>query len=156
MQTLWLLKKRNCHRKESYTYIYICMYVCVTMCINLHIWFWSLCWKDPLEKAMATDSSILTWRIPMDRGAWWATGSMGSQRAEQDSATKPGICVSESLCRTPGTNTTLQTIYTSIWRRDFLCRLALQHILISRSVPRSFPFHMFLACALSRQFSLGI
>ena len=26
-----------------------------------------------LEKAMATHSSILAWRIPMDRGAWWAT-----------------------------------------------------------------------------------
>ena len=25
---------------------------------------------------MATHSSILAWRIPMDRGAWWATGSM--------------------------------------------------------------------------------
>ena len=23
---------------------------------------------------MATYSSILAWRIPMDRGAWWATG----------------------------------------------------------------------------------
>ena len=26
-----------------------------------------------LEKEMATQSSILAWRIPMDRGAWWAT-----------------------------------------------------------------------------------
>jgi len=26
-----------------------------------------------LEESMATHSSILTWRIPMDRGAWWAT-----------------------------------------------------------------------------------
>ena len=26
-----------------------------------------------LEKAMATQSSLLAWRIPMDRGAWWAT-----------------------------------------------------------------------------------
>ena len=25
------------------------------------------------EIPMATHSSILTWRIPMDRGAWWAT-----------------------------------------------------------------------------------
>ena len=25
-----------------------------------------------LEKGMATHSSILPWRIPMDRGAWWA------------------------------------------------------------------------------------
>ena len=26
-----------------------------------------------LEKGMATHSSILAWRIPMDRGAWWST-----------------------------------------------------------------------------------
>jgi len=26
-----------------------------------------------LEKEMATHSSILAWRIPMDREAWWAT-----------------------------------------------------------------------------------
>ena len=30
-------------------------------------------WKDPLEKEMATHSSILACRIPMDRGAWQAT-----------------------------------------------------------------------------------
>ena len=33
----------------------------------------SLGWEYPLEKRMATCSSILAWRIPMDRGAWWAT-----------------------------------------------------------------------------------
>ena len=33
----------------------------------------SLGWGHPLEKGMATHSSILAWRIPMDRGAWWAT-----------------------------------------------------------------------------------
>ena len=32
----------------------------------------SLGWEDSLEKSMATHSSILAWRIPMDRGAWWA------------------------------------------------------------------------------------
>ena len=37
------------------------------------IWILSLSWEDPLEKEMATSSSILAWRIPMDRGAWWAT-----------------------------------------------------------------------------------
>ena len=26
---------------------------------------------DPLEEGMATHSSILAWRIPIDRGAWW-------------------------------------------------------------------------------------
>jgi len=30
-----------------------------------------LAWEDTLEKDMATHSSILAWRIPMDRGAWW-------------------------------------------------------------------------------------
>ena len=36
-------------------------------------WVQSLGWEDPLEEDMATHSSILAWRIPMDRGAWWAT-----------------------------------------------------------------------------------
>ena len=36
-------------------------------------WVLSLSWKDPLEEGMATLSSILAWRIPMDRGTWWAT-----------------------------------------------------------------------------------
>ena len=33
----------------------------------------SLGWEDPLEKEITTHSSILAWRIPMDRGAWRAT-----------------------------------------------------------------------------------
>ena len=36
-------------------------------------WVQSLGWEDPLEEGMATHSSILAWRILMDRGAWWAT-----------------------------------------------------------------------------------
>ena len=36
-------------------------------------WVQSLSWEDPLEKGMATHSNNLAWRIPMDRGAWWAT-----------------------------------------------------------------------------------
>ena len=35
-------------------------------------WVRSLGQKDPLEEGMTTHSSILAWRIPMDRGAWWA------------------------------------------------------------------------------------
>ena len=35
-------------------------------------WVRSLGWEDPLEKVMATHSSILAWRLPMDRGAWGA------------------------------------------------------------------------------------
>ena len=31
----------------------------------------SLGQEDPLEKGMATHSSILAWRIPLEREAWW-------------------------------------------------------------------------------------
>ena len=36
-------------------------------------WVQSLGWEDPLEEGMATHSSVLAWRIPMDRRVWWAT-----------------------------------------------------------------------------------
>ena len=35
-------------------------------------WIQPLGWEDPLGEGMATHSRILTWRIPMDRGAWRA------------------------------------------------------------------------------------
>ena len=33
-------------------------------------WVQSLGWEDPLEEGMATHSSILAWRILVDRGTW--------------------------------------------------------------------------------------
>ena len=36
-------------------------------------WVQSLGWEGPLEESKATHSSILSWRVPMDRGAWQAT-----------------------------------------------------------------------------------
>ena len=40
-------------------------------------WVQSLGWDDPLEKKMATHSSILAWRIPWteEPGGLWSTGS---------------------------------------------------------------------------------
>ena len=38
----------------------------------LETWVRSLGWEDPLEEGMATHSSMLAWKIPMDSGAWWA------------------------------------------------------------------------------------
>ena len=35
-------------------------------------WVRYLGWEDPLEEDMATHSSILAWRIPMDKEAWQA------------------------------------------------------------------------------------
>ena len=34
-------------------------------------WVQSLDWEDLLEEGMATHSTVLAWRITMDRGAWW-------------------------------------------------------------------------------------
>ena len=36
-------------------------------------WARSLVWEDPLEESLSNHSSVLAWRIPMDRGAWWPT-----------------------------------------------------------------------------------
>ena len=36
-------------------------------------WVQSLDWKDPLEKEMTTHSSVIAWRIPIDRGTWQAS-----------------------------------------------------------------------------------
>ena len=50
-------------------------------------WVWSLCWDDPLEKEMATYSSILAWE-----NLWTeepgGLQSMGSQRVEYKLVTK--------------------------------------------------------------------
>ena len=57
--------------------------MCVTGCVlsfpvgsvvknpaDLDTWVQFLVWKDPVEEGMATHSSILAWRIPMDRRTW--------------------------------------------------------------------------------------
>ena len=40
---------------------------------EIQTWVQSLVWEDPMEEGMATHSSILAWRIPMDRRVWQAT-----------------------------------------------------------------------------------
>ena len=45
-------------------------------------WVRSLGWEDPLERGMATHSSILAWRIPTNRGAWWANSPQGHKELD--------------------------------------------------------------------------
>ena len=45
-------------------------------------WVQSLGQEDPLEKGMATHSSILAWEIPMNRGAWQATVHGGHKESD--------------------------------------------------------------------------
>ena len=44
-------------------------------------WIRSLSWEDTLEEGIATHSSVLAWRILMDRVAWQA---IESQRVGHD------------------------------------------------------------------------
>ena len=44
-------------------------------------WVWSLGWEDPLVEGMATNSSILAWKVPWTEES---DGSMESQRVRQD------------------------------------------------------------------------
>ena len=57
---------------------------------------WSLGWEDPLEKGMATHSSILAWRIPWTEEPG-GLQSTGSQRVGHDWATSRSLSLSGSL-----------------------------------------------------------
>ena len=88
------------------------MSVCVCACVYTHAdfpsgsvvknpsamqepqetWVQSLQWEDPLQEGMATHSSILAWRIPVDRGDWQAT-----VHHEESDTTKP-LSTAHHLC----------------------------------------------------------
>ena len=77
-------------------------HIAVSKAANCHIWpiqknppaiqemqVRSLGWEDPLEKGMATHSSILAWRIPWTEKPG---GSMGFQRVRHNRVTNALIC----------------------------------------------------------------
>ena len=51
-------------------------------------WVQSLGWEDPLEKEMATHSSILAWKIPWTE-EFGGLQFMGLQESDTDLVTKP-------------------------------------------------------------------
>ena len=55
--------------------------------VTQETWVRSLVGEDPLEKEMATHSSIFAHGNPMDRGAWWST-VQGVARVGFDCMTK--------------------------------------------------------------------
>ena len=74
-------------------------------CLALHYllpamwetWVWSLGWEDPLEKEMATHSSILAWRIPWTEEPG-GLQSTGSQRVGHNWATSLSLSLSPRVC----------------------------------------------------------
>ena len=60
-------------------------------------WVWSLGQEDPLEKGIATHSSILTWRIPWTEKSG-GLQSMGWQRARCANANAKSLQSCPTLC----------------------------------------------------------
>ena len=54
----------------------------------------SLGQEDLLEEEMATHSSVLAWRISMDRGAWWATVQRITKSQISERLSRAHICLS--------------------------------------------------------------
>ena len=74
---LWV---HPCHCKCHCFILFNSWVILVCVCVCVHIWAslvacsaGDLGWENLLEEDMATHSSILAWRMPMDRGAWQAT-----------------------------------------------------------------------------------
>ena len=77
-------------------------------------WVRPLSWEDPLKEGLATHSSVLAWRISMDRGARWATvhGVAKSQTRLRDLAQHSIWCYfSDSQFMDQGMETSCTTHY---------------------------------------------
>ena len=67
-------------------------------------WVQSLGSEDPLEEYIATHSSILAWRIPMNKGAWWVAVH-GVTKSQTQLSTETHHST-QALCSPKGTNWT--------------------------------------------------
>ena len=80
-------------------------------------WVWSLGQEDPLEKEMATNSSILALKNPIDKWSRWATVHGGSKEldiTEHINANSPRLQNWYSLCKSTGSPAlAVLKVYTS-------------------------------------------
>ena len=79
----------------------------------------SLGWEDPLEKEMATHSSILAWKIPWTEELGWLL-SMGSKRVGHDWATSLSLSRSLLVHEKTDVQTFLETTLETKDNVDFL------------------------------------
>ena len=71
--TLLHNNKRNSNKEQMWSRISLVAQLIKNLPAMWETWVQSLGWEEPLEEDTATHFSILAWRIPMDRGALWAT-----------------------------------------------------------------------------------
>ena len=78
-------------------------------------WVWSLGWEDPLEVGMATHSSILMWRIPMETEEPSSLQSIGSQRVRHTER----LSIAQHI-RSIQNSTILRVFFCLIFEIDFI------------------------------------
>ena len=78
-------------------------------------WVWSLGWEDPLEVGMATHSSILMWRIPMETEEPSSLQSIGSQRVRHTER----LSIAQHI-RSTQNSTILRVFFCLIFEIDFI------------------------------------
>ena len=79
-------------------------------------WVWSLGWEDPLKEGTATHSSILAWRIPMERGTWRPTAhGVSKSRTWLSDLKDSWVQMCEALQMEMDTN----THESPVWRKCF-------------------------------------
>ena len=81
-------------------------------------WVWSLGWEDPLEEGTATLSSILAWRIPMDRGAWRATVHGGRKESDTTEQLKPQHRIALGKSLIAFFSHRIGTVSPTLWGRE--------------------------------------
>ena len=69
---LFLLQIMNIYILQSFSWVSLVAQMVKNLSAMQEAQVQSLSREDLLEKKMANHSSILAWKNPMDRGAWWA------------------------------------------------------------------------------------
>ena len=105
--------------------LFILWYLTSQFIQNWGMQFWSLGWKDPLKREMATHSSILAWEIPWTERPG-GLQSMGLQSVRHNLATKQTN--KRSLCPCWGPESTVLTL----WKQSGLWK----HLSAMKSSPR--------------------
>ena len=97
-------------------------------------------WEDPLEKEMATHSSILAWRIPMDRGEWRATVHGVAKSRTGLSAVQHPFSDTLLLCRSK-----FLSYVTSSLLKNFFPHLLQGSLLVTNSLNLCFSGSLYLS-----------
>ena len=85
---VWFLGREDSRYPLQYSWASLVVQMVKNLPAMQETWVRSLDWEDPLEKGMATHSSILAWRIPWTEEPGGLQSIMGSQTVGHNWVTK--------------------------------------------------------------------